>query len=472
MKQFFFQFSVIFMLLCKTFCTAQKITIPPTEIFSYQEFLSFVKKHHPVIKQANLNLSMGEAKLLKSRGGFDPKIEVDYQNKEFKKQEYYDILSATFKIPTWYGIEFKANFEENTGVFLNPQNNVPDNGLYSAGVSVSALEGLLINDRMATLKKAKYFLEQSRAERTLLTNELIYQATLAYFNWIKATTEETIFENSLKNAEIRFNATKRRVETGDKAVIDSIEAKITFQNRGLGLEAAKLKRIKSAFKVSNFLWLNDIPLELQPNVRPNVPEISVINSLLQINQPEADSLLLENHPKIQSLNFKIESLNVDRRLKLNKLLPKLDLNYNFISSSPEQIDTFNQREYKAGIKFSTPLFLRKERGDLRLSKFKLQDANFELNAQTLAIRNKINIAYAEINSLDKQFILIEDMVINYRTMLAAEERKFFLGESSLFLVNSREQKLIDSQLKQNEIQVKLLNTRAKLFNSLGLSPEE
>ncbi|WP_010181844.1 TolC family protein [Aquimarina agarilytica] len=472
MNRYLYPFLLLCSLLVTSISFAQNNLYQKTGVFSYQEFLSFVKKHHPIIKQANLNLSMGEANLLKSRGGFDPKIEIDYQNKEFKKQEYYDILNATFKIPTWYGVEFKANFEENTGVFLNPQNNVPKNGLYSAGLSVSALEGLLINDRMATLKKAKFFLEQTKAERSLLVNELIYQATLAYFDWIKATTEETIYDDSLKNAQTRFKATKRSVETGDKAAIDSIEAKITLQSRQLGLEAARLKRIKSAFKVSNFLWLNDIPLDLQPNIKPNVPETTIVASLLEINDPRIDSLQLDNHPKIQALNYKIKSLNVDKNLKLNKLLPKLDLNYNFISSSPEQIDTFNQREYKAGIKFSTPLFLRKERGDLKLAKFKLQDANYERSAQNLAIRNKINMAYAEINSLDKQFSLIEKMVVNYKTMLNAEERKFFLGESSLFLVNSREQKLINSQLKQNEIQVKLLNTRAKLFNSLGLTPEE
>lgn len=472
MNKFTPHYIFISALLFVSFSFAQNKFTPNKATFSYQEFLGFVKKHHPILKQANLNLSIGEANLLKSRGGFDPKIEVDYKTKEFKKLEYFDILNATFKIPTWYGIEFKANFEENTGVFLNPQNNVPKNGLYSAGVSVSALEGFLINDRMATLKKAKFYLEQTKADRTLLVNELIYQATIAYFNWIKATTEESIFKNSLKNAETRFKATKRSVETGDKAAIDSIEAKITLQNRTLGLEAARLKRIKSTFKVSNFLWLNDIPLELQPNVKPNTPDINALTSILAIDQANVDNLQLDFHPKIQSLSYKIKSLNVDKRLKLNKLLPKLDLNYNFISSSPERIDTFNQREFKAGIKFSTPLFLRKERGDLKLAKFKLQDANFERSSQTLQIRNKINIAYAEINSLDKQFNLIKDIIVNYKVMLAAEERKFFLGESSLFLVNSREQKLINTQIKQNEIQVKLLNTRAKLFNSLGISLPE
>ena len=86
-----------------------------SEILTFEEFLGFVKKHHPLVKQANLTLSIGEANLLKARGGFDPKIEVDYDRKKFKDIEYYDLLNSTFKIPTWYGVELKANFEQNSG---------------------------------------------------------------------------------------------------------------------------------------------------------------------------------------------------------------------------------------------------------------------------------------------------------------------------------------------------------------------
>ena len=52
-------------------------------------------------------------------------------------------------------------------------------------------------------------------------------------------------------------------------------------------------------------------------------------------------------------------------------------------------------------------------------------------------------------------------------MLNAEERKFFLGESSLFLVNSRESKLIDAKLKAIEIENSFLSTKASLFNVIA-----
>ena len=54
-------------------------------------------------------------------------------------------------------------------------------------------------------------------------------------------------------------------------------------------------------------------------------------------------------------------------------------------------------------------------------------------------------------------------------MLKAEERKFFLGESSLFLVNSRESKLIDAKLKSIALENNFFNTKAGLFNVLAIS---
>lgn len=444
---------------------------PIIESFDFETYLAYVKMHHPLVKQANLTLSIGEANLLKARGGFDPKVEVDYNTKEFKNTEYYNELNATFKVPIWYGVELKGNYENNTGDFLNPDKTVPEEGLYSAGVSVSLGQGLFMSDRMATLKKAKFFKEQTKADRDLLVNNLLYEASLAYFKWLQAFNEEQIYINFLENASTRLNAVKQSYSSGDKAAIDTLEAKISVQNWQLGHEAAKLKRQKAGLQASTFLWLNDIPLELEEGVVPQLPSETIINSSLGIETMAPDSLLIDNHPKLRSLDSKMGYLEVDRKLKSNKLLPKLNVEYNFLASDYEQQYLFNTNNYKAMVNFSMPIFLRKERGDLKLAKLKLQDINYEISSSSLAIKNKITAVKTEITSLNEQQQIVQNVVRDYQVLLQGEERKFFLGESSLFLINSREQSLIVSQLKENEITVKRLSARAKLYNVLGLAPQ-
>ncbi len=466
----FLKYSLFYLLLAfSNLGLAQNSNETLENILSFEEYLGYVKKHHPLMKQANLVLSVGEANVLKARGGFDPKIEVDYDRKSFKGTEYFDQLNATFKIPTWYGIEFKANFEDNTGSFLDPSLTVPEDGLYSAGVSFSLAQGFLINERMAALRKARFFREQTKANRDLLVNNLLFEASKTYFDWLEATNAQRIYASFLDNAKIRLDAVERSVELGDKAAIDITEARIALQNRQLNLEAATLKRRKAALAISNYLWLNDVPLEVKDNVIPVNPELETLETVLLLEGITNTNALVSAHPKLLSLDAKINELTVDRSLKRNKLLPKLDLQYNFLTTELNQVNNFNTANYKAFVNFSVPLFLRKARGDAKLANLKLQDANFERVSTSLNLQNKIDAVQAEIESLDTQNNLIDAIVTDYATLLSAEERKFFLGESSLFLVNSREQKLIDSQLKNNKLLIKQLTATASLYNALGIS---
>ncbi len=440
-------------------------------VLGFKEYLGYVKKYHPIAKQAQLTIAAGQANLMKARGGFDPKVKVDYDRKEFKGTEYWDRLNTTFKIPTWFGIEIKGNYQQNEGTYLNPDETLPEDGLYSAGVSMSLLDGLWANERMATLRKAKFFREQSKADQDIMVNEVLYRASIAYFDWMQAFNDAEVFKDFLDNADIRFQGIRESALAGDIAIIDTIEAKIAVRNRELGYEQAKVELMKKSLEVSNFLWIEDVPVELQPDVTPDLNTENEIDVTLEILGKPLDSFSLENHPKLRSLEYKIDGLTVDKRLKANKLLPKLDVEYNFLAESPDRINSFVTENYKGGITFQLPLFLRKERGDLKLAKFKLMDAEFERDNAQVEIQNKVIAIYRELDSYTNQNQLIADIVNDYTTMLEAEERKFSFGESSLFLINSRESKLIDAYLKRNEMQNKFFHTKAKLFKSLAINPE-
>ena len=462
---------ILTVLLIGFSCIGFSQTKDLSNVLRFDEYLGFVKKFHPIVKQAELVIDESQAKLMKSRGAFDPKVEVDYDRKKFKNTEYFDRLNGTFKIPTWFGVELKATFEENTGDFLNPQAFVPEDGLYTAGIAVPLGQGLLINNRMAALKQAKLFREQAKVDRDIYVNNILFEASLVYFKWLQAYNELKLFENILINAEQRFRGVQKGVEVGESAEIDGTEARIAVNNRKLGLEQSKVKLMKAALELSNFLWLeNNMPVELQPNIIPDVNTEPIVDATFNINQLRSEEVMLDEHPKMMSLGYKLEGLEVDTRLKANRLLPRIDVEYNFLSQTPEVARTFNTAEYKGGVNLSFPLFLRKERGDLKLARIKLQDTGFEMDATRVNLQNKINALKQELESYVSQNEITTEMVLDYERMLQAEERKFQLGESSLFLVNSRESKLIDGQLKAIEIQNKFFSTKAKLFNSLAVNP--
>jgi outer membrane protein TolC len=436
-------------------------------VLTYNEFLGYVKKFHPLVKTANLELNKAQANLMMARGGFDPKIEVDFSKKQFKESEYYSILNSSFKIPTWYGIEIKAGFDNNEGIYLNPENTVPNQGLTSLGISVPLGQGLFINQRMADLRKAKIQLQLSQAERKLQAIAVLYDASVAYFNWKRNFDEMKLYDEYSKNATVRFKGIASLIKQGDKPAIDSIEAGIIVKNRLLSLEDSKLKLTKAKLDLSNFLWLeNNIPLEVADGIIPEDKLEFTIQETLKTNELLSANFSIENHPKINALQSKIAILEVERKLKANMLLPKVDLGYSYLSE-PSYIDNYRFQDYKIGLNFNFPVFLRKERGSLKLAKFKVQETEFALNLETLQLTNKINGQKIEIQSLLKQKDFINDLVKDNTTMLQSEERLFSFGESSMFLINSRENNLVTSQLAEIAIENRFYNSNAELFRIMA-----
>jgi len=434
---------------------------------TFNEYLGYVKKFHPMVKSANLEVNSAQANLMMARGGFDPKIEVDFDKKQFKDKEYYSILNSSFKIPTWYGIEVKAGFDNSEGIYINPENTLPNKGLTSLGITVPLGQGLLINQRMADVRKAKIQIKLSQAERKLQATQVLYDASVAYFNWKRNYSEVQLYENYLNNASIRYKGIQSLITNGDKPAVDSVEAGINVRNRQLSLEDSKLKLIKAKLELSNFLWLeNNIPMELQDAIIPEEKLELTIQETLKTNELLQENQSIENHPKINSLQSKIDILNVERKLKANSLLPKIDVGYHYLSE-PNYWNSTNFNNYKVGMNVYFPLFLRKERGSLKLAEFKIQNTQYDLNVQRLQLTNKINAQQNEIKSLERQRKLIQKLVDDYNVMLSSEERLFSFGESSMFLINSRENNLVSSQLSKIALENRYLTSNAELFRIMA-----
>lgn len=434
---------------------------------SYTEFLGYVKKYHPLVKNANLEINKAQANLMMARGGFDPKIEVDFSKKQFKDKEYYSILNSSFKIPTWYGIEIKAGFDNNEGIYLNPQNTLPNQGLTSLGITIPLGQGLFINQRMADVRKAKMQIQLSLSERKLQAITVLYDASLAYFNWKKNFNEVQLYQEYSRNAEIRFKGIQSLIKQGDKPAIDSIEAGIIVKNRLLNLEDSNLKLAKAKLELSTFLWLeNNIPLEISEELIPETQLEFTIQESLKTNDLLNPNFSITNHPKINALQSKIDILNVERKLKANMLLPKIDVGYSYLSE-PSYIDKYQFQDYKIGLDFYFPLFLRKERGNLKLAKYKVQETEFILDLEKVQLTNKINAQKIEIESLLKQKEIIKALVQDNILMLNSEERLFSYGESSLFLINTRENNLVVAQLSKITLENRFYISNSELFKIMA-----
>ena len=77
------------------------------------------------------------------------------------------------------------------------------------------------------------------------------------------------------------------------------------------------------------------------------------------------------------------------------------------------------------------------------------------------IANEITAAFNDVKNLESQMLTLSQSLQNQEMLVRMELQKFDLGESSLFLVNSREAKL-------NEFKVKIESLRAKYEKALAV----
>lgn len=429
---------------------------------TFDDFMARVKNHHPIALQADLKLKSGDASVRKARGNFDPKAFSNVSQKYFTEKEYYSIINSGLKVPTWYGLEVNGGYSQNDGVFLNPENNTPNSGLWYAGISLNIGKGLFIDERRAELKKAKIYQKSTEAERTLLYNELLYSAGKAYWDWFKSFNTLNVYKNAFELTQKRYNAVRQGALFGDKPAIDTVEASIQVQNRKLSLQEAKLNYRNSTALLAIYLWVDgSIPLEISELTSP--PISSNISST-GVNQELKDAMdsLSYNHPLLKQYQYKIEQLIIDKKWKSEQLKPELNLKYNAINQpvGNDAFANYNINNYTWGLSFNMPILLRKERGNLELAKLKINEAELELSSKKASIKYRAIASINQLKNTQQQITLYARTVNDYAKLLNGEKQMFEAGESSLFMVNSRELGYINTQLKFIELLTK--NQKAKL----------
>jgi outer membrane protein TolC len=432
-----------------------------SNILTFREYILIVKENHPVMFQSKLLDEIAKSTKRIAKGGFDPKLEMNWNQKSFDEKNYYSLASGTIKVPTWYGIDLKAGYDRNSGVFLNDSDVIPTRGLWNAGISVPLGKGLIIDNRRAELKRADVYQSVTDQEQELMINELLYESSITYLEWQASKAYLDIANEGLELAIIRLNGTRNSFINGDKPAIDTLESFISVQTRLLDYQKAEQSLNNSTIALNNYLWINgEVPVELSENTDPEEMSINLL-------QPALDSLALlqevwiESHPELLLYDYKLANIDIDQSLAKEELKPDIRVNYNPLVGVTEDalIDQFNANNYKLGATISYPIVQRKQRGKIQLNKIKIQDTEYKRSIKNQELVIKLNTYINNIQQTLRQYELLDETVTNYNRMLIAENRKLSVGESSIFLVNSRESKYLNSRYKQIEASRKLIFNR-------------
>jgi outer membrane protein len=449
---------------------------PDTAVFSASVFFELIRQNHPIIKQAGLYGEEARQVLVQARGAFDPKLVSYYDRKEFGKVLYFDHWQNKLAVPLWMGgIDLNVSYDRNSvrGRYINPEERTPESGLTGVGLTVPIGQGLLIDARRNAVRQSRLALDLAEADRIKLVNKVLFDAAKTYWEWFFTHQQRRLIEEGYNLADQRFRALRERSILGDAASIDTTEALITVQDRLVQRQQAEVEEMNARLRVSTFLWnAANQPVELPATALPQEPFLTLPDETLLQTLLERAS---QRHPDLLKLAVKTQQLTLEERFRRAMIQPQITLNASMLSETPNpdirydwsSYYAFRPQNHKVSVDMIFPLFLRKERGKLREVQVKNQQVQLEQQQTGRDITNIVQSAYNQLQTLSQQVATQLQTIQNQQLLLRAEQQKFELGESSLFLVNARETKLIDLQVKGEELKTKYQKAIAELYFVAG-----
>ena len=424
-------------------------------VLTIDMFIQWVDQNHPLLKAVGNKLPIAKAELRKARGAFDPYISGTLASKEFNGEQYYRRPGVQLSSATASPVQLQLDWNSIDGLYTNPQDKLPPEGLFAVGGMINLGKGLLTDVRRTDLALAKAGVELSAAEAELYRNELLTKAAQSYWKWFEADQNAHAYEVAWQAAMEVYAFTINAFEAGDASAMDTLDARALVSTWETDFYSAQSKAVKALYDLSNWLWsAEERPVVLQPYVRPSA----------ELPQQMETTLLGKEHPLWTYNDQKEEQLRLKRQLAREYLKPTIAVGGAYLlpgnfEALPSQEDfDANNRLVKA--KLGIPLFLREGRGYTQSQNLQLESFQWERSAVENQWNNALSSTATQLLQLESA---VKASVANQESvllLLQAEQKKLVLGDSELIKVNLRTSYFAKAQIQRAKLQAELGQTWA------------
>lgn len=425
---------------------------------SYNDFIESIINNNPIAKRAANEKKYAELQLRAARGNYDPIVSGNYLQKQFNGKNYFTSLNSEIKQPLFTNQYLKFGYDYGIGSYINPELSTPTQGLPYLGLEVGVLQGLLIDKRRAEVLKSKAYIHYYTSEQKIQLNNLLFESSQRYFDFLFNTKQIALNNYFMNAARKRLEAMESLATSGEKAAIDTVEAAIFYQTRLLDLQNALMDKQKNTNDLSGLIWQNNSPSALGNNYQA-VDSLEAYYNKAKAALGENLNVMNIQNPILSKYAAYQKVLDTEVRFKKEMIKPVLNVKYNLLSNGSQATNpVFSNNNYKWGVNMSFPLLLRNSTNEYKMAKVNSDNNNLELLNKTNELNFKVNALQQNITLLAQQLLNAERSVNYSKLLLQAELLKFQNGESSVFMINTRENKLLETELKLAEYKLKFIKT--------------
>ena len=321
------------------------------------------------------------------------------------------------KLPTGTEISIDAsntrNFTNSPFATLNPYHEA------RAGISLRQPLGknfFGLIDR-ADIKITKIDIENAQYSSLDDIEEALYNAQVAYWNFVLKCEELRITEGMRQEAQRLYNIYKEKANIGLVERVDLFAAEANLKTREANVLLVELQKEQAKNDLFFFINVDDLSIKLAPR------------ELLQIDPYSVDlyqalTEAVEYRRDYKSIKNQLEADDINIVVRRNERWPQIDLEASFTRNglnrkykpSWEEVGGKNYRELFVGlsIKFS----LEKQEEDANI-----EEANLQKEQDLLLLKRTERLIFKEIHNQVKEVNTLKDEVLLIFAIADLQENK-------------------------------------------------
>lgn len=427
------------------------------QTITWSDFAATVVARAQEVRIAEAKVAEARAKRMSAFAAFEPKLNFSSEGKDYGNDLQYRLDRAEARVGLPGGIDIVGGSYQSTGAFINPERKTPTEGLVNLGISAPLGGELIFSDRQYEWGASSRNLEIANAKLDRTERKVLLDAVKVYAFWQAQSEVQRAVDNALGVAEERLRLVREAFRLGERSEMDTLEAYLSWVDRRA--DAAKQMNV-TAEAVANAerllrgadtnrvnlvgAWPQDLPVVMLRSQGTAAP-IPFADGIPQI-------------PELQMVNSALRRERLATTTAWAQWLPAPYVDYRMLqwggsAWNPEAV------QWKVG--FTVPLFNQKARAELMGAQARLRAAQ----ADATGTYNQIQVLGRQ---LSQQVLAMQDELVALQAsetaayaLLQQERRRFALGESTMFILASRETKYLEAVQKRTLTSAKLQSLEAE-----------
>ncbi|CAN5797857.1 TolC family protein [soil metagenome] len=419
---------------------------------SLDEVVASAERSYPLFKAAELEQAIATADSLSAEGGFD----VTWKTRgTVVPVGYYDsvrVESVVEKPTSLWGASAFAGWKLGTGDFASYDGRLQtlEYGELRAGINVPLWRNGPIDRRRANLQRAELGKDVATLSVAQQRIELRRAAAHRYWAWVAAGRRLIIAKTLLKNVTDRDVVLRARVEQGDLPPIERADNARAIEQRrsqvALGQRGVEQASIELALFVRDASGKPaPVPPERMPSRFPDPPADA------GPGVGEEVALALSRRPETRRLLLQLRQNQVELDWAKNQMMPGIDVQLAGSQDLGRRIESrpdLSKPVFEVSLLLDIPLQTRMMQGRADAASATLG----RLEQQRTFTRDRIEADIRDARSaLRGSRDRIEATRREVKLALEledAERTRFEQGDSTLLIVNIREQQSAEAELRE------------------------